>query len=173
FSRDGKHLAVGFLQDIKLFNLLTRQPGCTIPHGVYGGGDRNLALSPDGTLLATISSIGPGFNPQSLAVVHLWDTANGKHLFDLRGHFTTVGGVSFSPDGERLASAGWDGTVKLWDIQTRQEVLTLRGPRGYAFGVAFSTDGGRLVSAHSLYNGPDVTGSGEIRIWDARPLPPS
>lgn len=92
--------------------------------------------------------------------------------FDLRGHFSTVASVAFSPEGERLVSAGWDGALKLWDVPSRQEVLTLRGPRGVAAGAAFSADASRLISLHALYTGTLTPSAGEVRIWDARPLAP-
>ena len=38
--------------------------------------------------------------------------------------------MAFSPDGKRLASASWDGTVKVWDAATGQETLTLKGHTG-------------------------------------------
>jgi WD40 repeat protein len=175
FSRDGTRLAVGFQVgfrgEIKIFDATSRQVVCTIPHLIEPGGGK-LALSPDGSRLAALHPLAAESNPQSLAEVHVWDAATGKHLFDLRGHATKIGGVSFSPDGKRLASASWDSTVKLWDLQTQKEVLNLRGPRGYAFGAAFSGDGNRLISTHSLYSGTGLSGSGEVRIWDARPLPP-
>ena len=36
-----------------------------------------------------------------------------------------VNSVAFSPDGERLASAGGDGTVKVWNSRTGEVVQTL------------------------------------------------
>ncbi len=46
--------------------------------------------------------------------VRLWDAASGLELASLKGHTDRVSGLSFSPDGERLASASWDQTVKIW-----------------------------------------------------------
>jgi WD40 repeat protein len=65
--------------------------------------------------------------------------------------------VAFSPDGQRLASASVDKTVKVWDAATGQEVLTLKGHTGAVSSVAFSPDGTRLASA----------GAGGVKVWDA------
>ena len=55
--------------------------------------------------------------------------------------------MAFSPDGQRLASASGDGTVKVWDAGTGQETLTLKGHTELVASVAFSPDGRRLASA--------------------------
>lgn len=38
---------------------------------------------------------------------------NGTLLKTLKGHTAPVNGVSFSPDGQTLASSSWDNTIKL------------------------------------------------------------
>jgi WD40 repeat protein len=57
-----------------------------------------------------------------------------------------VQGVSFRPDGEIIATASLDNTVKLWN---KNGILlrTLTGHRGLVTKASFSSDGTFLVSA--------------------------
>jgi hypothetical protein len=71
--------------------------------------------------------------------------------------------VAFSPDGQRLASASWDRTVKLWDAAAGRETLTLTGHTDPVSSVAFSPDGQRLASA---------SWDGTVKLWDATPITP-
>ncbi len=66
----------------------------------------SLAFSQNGNRLAVGNQVSD--------VVRLWDTRNGKLMAKFRGHERGVGALEFSPDGNTLASADCQGTVRLW-----------------------------------------------------------
>ena len=73
----------------------------------------------------------------------------------LEGHLGMVWAVRFSPNGEMLASASYDRTVKLWRIDGSL-IRTLEGHTSDVVAVTFSPDNQRIASASN-----DKT----IRIW--------
>lgn len=67
-------------------------------------------------------------------------------------------GVAYSPDGQRLASIGVDGTARVWDAATGEMVYSLSGdPDTIGYDIAFSPDG-KLLAASWL---------SQVLIWDA------
>src|SRR5262249_21149108 len=56
-----------------------------------------------------------------------------------------ISGVAFSPDGEYLAAACVDHTVKVWHLKTR-EVVRFRGHEKYVYSLAFSPTNRRWLA---------------------------
>ncbi|MEC4896141.1 MAG: serine/threonine-protein kinase [Oscillatoria sp. PMC 1051.18] len=65
----------------------------------------------------------------------------------LRGHYSSVHALSFSPDGKFLASGGADRIVKVWDLQTAREKASFSGHRSIIEAVFFTPDGRKIISS--------------------------
>jgi eukaryotic-like serine/threonine-protein kinase len=70
---------------------------------------------------------------------------------------TEVNGVAFSPDGERLASARGDGTIKVWNSRTGDGVQTFDTHTDSVLSVAYHPD-----AQHLAYVGADR----QVKVWD-------
>ena len=150
FSPDGKLLAVGGYQEVRLFDSATGKPVATLSgHADYV---RSIAFSPDGKLLAAAG--GP---PQRGGEIKIWDVETRKPLKTLNGHKDCIYSVAWSPDGKLLASGSYDKMVKLWDAATGQELKNLQDHIDAVFAVAFSPDGKHLASGSQ---------DRSVKIWD-------
>ena len=76
----------------------------------------------------------------------------------LTGHTNVVPSVSWSPNGQCIASGSWDNTVRIWDATTGHCDQVLTGHTDEVYSVSWSPNGQRIASGSW-----DKT----IRIWDA------
>lgn len=75
---------------------------------------RDLALNPDGRLLASATEEGN---------IYLWDLKTKTWVHTIEWHSTRVNAVAFSPDGMTLASTGQEPQQYLWASQPLGELI--------------------------------------------------
>ncbi|HBJ82511.1 MAG TPA: hypothetical protein DDZ88_01270, partial [Verrucomicrobiales bacterium] len=70
----------------------------------------------------------------------------------------SVEALAFHPDGNVLATAGYDRAIRLWDTKSYREIQSLTGHEHHVTSLAWNPDGKRLASASI---------DKSIRIWNA------
>ncbi|CAE6506301.1 unnamed protein product [Rhizoctonia solani] len=108
------------------------------------------AFSPDGTQFA----VGMGTE------VRILDSFYGRDLlYPLKGHWSLVTSVQYSPSGSYIASSSLDNTVRIWDVQSGKLLLNplkFRGDTYHEGSLAFSPAGTNIA-----FGSDD-----RIYIWD-------
>lgn len=129
FSPDGTLLAAS-LRDgsVKVWNLQLDTGEGEISISQEGNEALCVAFSPDGAWLAVCYRLGPTV---------IFDVKDRSQRLVLGGH-SSVNAVCFTPDGEHLATASDDATVKLWSLADGSLERELRGHQGGICGVRMS-----------------------------------
>jgi cytochrome c len=89
----------------------------------------------------------------------LWDLETSVALRRMDGHKGKVVAVRVSPDGKRIASAGWDGRAGLWDARSGAHLAWIEGHDGRVNDVAFSSNGEVLFTSSD---------DGKVKNWDVQ-----
>ena len=116
--------------------------------GAHSGPITSLAVSPDGSLVASSSDDG---------TVRIWSSDDLTPRTDPLGpHVGGAKKVVFTPDGDRVIAVTGDGKVRVWTT-TGQKEATFAAGSDVLWGVAVSRDGSLLATAGA---------AGAVALWD-------
>ena len=146
---DGQMLALGDADgNVSIHNFRNQTKKVLHPDNIL---NVQLAFAPDS---ATLAILGADYN------ITLWDTGELRKTAEFQNVRSEPRYLAFSPDGRRLAIAGFQ-KIKLCDLGTGQEVANLSVGDGQRInGLAFAPNGNTLVA----------TGSRRFEFWRAIPL---
>ena len=89
------------------------------------------------------------------------DSATGQVLMEMKGHSQDIVCGTCSPDGNYLATASRDKTIRVWHIESGVCVKTYNQKTEDIRNIAFGDEGRMVVSGHDR---------GELRLFDFPPL---
>lgn len=150
FGPDGRLIVAGAKNGpARIWNVETGQLVFTI-HG-HSSGVRDVAFSPDGTLLATV-----GADRRVLA----WDLLDYQDVSSMTDFSPQqLNGAAFSPDGKRLVTA--THAFRLWDVERRMSLFPAGGNLT-GISAAFHPNGVQFA-------GGDVTG--QVQVFEKTDRP--
>jgi len=151
WSQDGRWLAVGTYQEVKLFDGANGK----LVRTLKGHADvvRGLAFSPDGSILAAAGGV-PGEGGE----VKLWNVETGAAMQTYQGHADCIYGFAWRPASQQFATTSYDKTVKLWTRDKTAPAADLKEHADAVFAAVYTANGKLLATASA---------DRSIKVWDA------
>jgi WD40 repeat protein len=139
YSPDGQLLAVSGYHEV----LLHKADGSGLPGRLVGLSERvqSVAFSPDGKWLAVAAG-----DPCRFGELQVWNVKNKRLKFSYPVTYDTIYGVSWSPDGTKIAFGCADKTLRAVELETGKQVLYQGAHTDWVLNTVFSSDGIYLVS---------------------------
>lgn len=114
FGPDGDTFYVGYYDKlIRVWSVKSEEPLITRRDGTYG---TTLALSPDGKMLASLSSDN--------GAIRLRSASDGSVIRQISGHSNGAESFVFARGGRTLVSVGGDATTKFWSVENGRLLAT-------------------------------------------------
>ncbi len=152
-SNDGRFVASAGFDNGHVVKIWSLPDGVLQPRFPHPAEVLDVAFSADGSKLLTGCADG---------VARLWSRDDtGRPLHQLKGDERSVHSARFSPDEQRIVTAGEDGTVRVWLAESGKEVQRCDGHEGPVYAAQFSPDGEHIVSG-----GRDR----RLLVWDVSPV---
>jgi WD40 repeat protein len=139
YSPDGEMLAVSGYHEV----LLWKADGSERVARLVGDSPRidSVAFSADGKFLAV-----SGGAPAIFGEVQIWDVEKRALVRAMSVATDSIYGVSFSPDGKRVACGGADKSVRLLNVADGKELFKFDNHSDWVFGTTFTVDGKRVLT---------------------------
>ncbi|MGL5083769.1 MAG: hypothetical protein ACRC8A_19985 [Microcoleaceae cyanobacterium] len=122
-------VSAGVDKSVRLWSLDTALSTVVVQPGYIVSG-KGATFSPNGNLIASTSTVENN-------IISLWNPEKVTEHSELPGQTEWVNSISFSSDGQVIASGLEDGTIKLWK-QNGKPIRTLRGHKAAITKVLFS-----------------------------------
>jgi WD40 repeat protein/serine/threonine protein kinase len=149
FSADGRRFATESADGgFRIWDAESYAAVATLPRD---DGDRFHEFSPDGRLALSSSRDG---------TAHLFETATGRRIAEIRGAGSPLLDAAFSPDGVRIVLSSQEDT-RVLDAATTADLWAVPRRHGAIKAVKFSPDGKWLAAGYA---------GGLTRLWPSNPL---